>query len=98
MHIVQPGDSYSSIAKLYNINASEIRYWNNLPSAKTIKAGTQLIIWKRIGLPSGQYIIKTGDTLSEIAKRYHTSVKKLLLLNPKLTPKTLKPGKQLIVA
>ncbi len=98
VHIVQPDDSYDSIAALYRVNPSEIRYWNSLPSARTIKSGTQLVIWKRIGLPSGKYIIKSGDTLSVIAKRYQTSVKSLLFLNPQLKPKALKPGKQIIVA
>ena len=39
------------------------------------------------------YIVKSGDTLSAIASRYHTSVAKLLLLNPHIkNPNLIYPG------
>lgn len=39
------------------------------------------------------YTVKEGDTLSEIANRYNTSVVKLILLNPKIkNPHLIYPG------
>jgi serine-type D-Ala-D-Ala carboxypeptidase/endopeptidase (penicillin-binding protein 4) len=41
------------------------------------------------------YVVKRGDTLSGIAKRYHTSVKAIQRVNPGLTPKKLRAGKRI---
>ena len=46
---------------------------------------------------SQYYTIKSGDTLSGIAKRYHTSVDKLCSLNGISRSTTLRIGKKLRV-
>ena len=38
------------------------------------------------------YVVKRGDTLDAIARRYSTSVEELQRLNPKLDPQTLTVG------
>jgi spore coat assembly protein SafA len=47
-----------------------------------------------INLPaSGAYVVQSGDTLSKIAQRYHTSVNALLRANPQISnPNRLQPG------
>lgn len=46
--------------------------------------------------PSTQtYIVKSGDTLSGIAARFHTSLAKVEALNPKVDPSALQSGQHL---
>jgi len=45
------------------------------------------------GNPQGKiYVIKKGDTLWEIAKRYGTTVQKIIELNPRINPDLIYPG------
>ncbi|MBF8982086.1 peptidoglycan-binding protein [Lutibacter sp. B2] len=44
-----------------------------------------------------QYTIKQGDTIYEIAKKYYSSVKKIMTANPGLNPYNLQIGQQIIV-
>ena len=37
------------------------------------------------GFDSNHYLVKNGDTLGDIAARFHTSVNNLLALNPRIT-------------
>lgn len=48
IHIVQPGDSYSSLEKKYQVSTESIKNWNNISTNLPLQAGTELIIWKHI--------------------------------------------------
>ena len=37
------------------------------------------------GFDSNHYLVKKGDTLGDIAARYHTTVNHLMALNPRIT-------------
>jgi LysM repeat protein len=41
------------------------------------------------------YVIRSGDTLEQIAARFGTTVDRLLRLNPGVTPTALRPGDRL---
>jgi LysM repeat protein len=41
------------------------------------------------------YVIRSGDTLDSIASRLHTTVTRLLELNPGIEPTALRPGQEL---
>ena len=41
--------------------------------------------------------IKRGETLSQIARNYRVSIKKILNMNPKLRPRRLRPGKKIAI-
>lgn len=43
------------------------------------------------------YSLRAGQTLSDVAIRYHTSVEKLLALNPRLNPNALRVGQRIRV-
>ncbi len=43
------------------------------------------------------YVVKRGDTLVAIARRYDTSVEELQRLNPRLDPQTLTVGRRIRV-
>jgi LysM repeat protein len=49
----------------------------------------------RVRIPAQYYVIKSGDTLEAIARRFATTVDKLVALNPGVEPTTLRPGQRL---
>ena len=58
--------------------------WNGMKNAKDLRAGMKLIVSEAgIRKTASHKVIKvrSGDTLSKIAERYGTSVKKLVALN-----------------
>ncbi|WP_083503809.1 lytic transglycosylase [Legionella nautarum] len=96
IHIVQPGDSYQTLEKKYQVTTADIQSWNHINQSATLKSGTQLIIWKRI-VQYGSYTVKAGDSLNSIAKQHQTDTKKLAQLNPSIDKNRLKPGQRLVI-
>ncbi|CEG56667.1 lytic transglycosylase [Legionella fallonii] len=83
IHIVQNNDSFEKIQRLYGVSGRAILSWNNLPDAKLLRPGQQLIIWRKVRQPV-EYTIRRGDRLDTIAKLYQTQVEAILRLNPGL--------------
>lgn len=96
LHIVQSGDNWASLEKKYQVSSHDIRNWNKLSAKQNLKNGEQLIIWRKMITP-GAYTIKSGDTLSIIAKHNNTTVTNLTRLNPKIDLRPLKPGQRILV-
>jgi len=72
-YIVQAGDSLYQIAKKYNSSVDEIKKENNL-SSNILSIGQVLKIPKKIDMDVGEYVVKKGDSLYQIAKKYNSSV------------------------
>ncbi len=96
LHIVQRYDSYTTLEKKYGVSANQIRIWNKLKSNKPLQHGQQLVIWRR-SRTTGTYVVRAGDTLSQIAKINHTSVTNLMRLNPELRKSLIHPGQHIIL-
>ncbi len=101
---VQKGDTLYSIAMKYNMRVDTLRELNNLKKRPKLKPGMELtVIGKPVTkkkdkkLPT-KHIVKSGDTLWSIAKRYGLTVSQLRLLNPKIRTRGLKKGTVLIVS
>lgn len=80
-YTVIQGDTLSSIAKRYNTTVEKIKKLNNLTS-DILQIGQVL----KLPPTSSQiiyetYVVKKGDTLYEIAKKYNTTVEELKLIN-----------------
>lgn len=77
---IKKGDTLSEIAKKYGTTVSTLASLNNIKDVDKIYAGDTI----KIPTTNSSYIeytIKKGDTLSEIAKKYGTTVKKLQSIN-----------------
>lgn len=97
IHIVQTNDNFKSLEKIYGVSTMDIQYWNKLPSNRPLEVGQQLVIWKKMRQPK-EYIVKVGDTLSQIAQNNQTKVHTLMTLNPELGQNSpLHPGQKLFV-
>jgi murein DD-endopeptidase MepM/ murein hydrolase activator NlpD len=78
-YLVQPGDSLSRIAKLFNSRTDALKSANSLKNKHVIKAGQTI----KVPLPSSNmtYTVKRGDSLSKIASRFHIPLKSLIAHN-----------------
>jgi len=89
-HRVRAGETLGGIARRYRVSVSQLRGWNGLRS-NTIRAGQVLRL--RPGTPgkattrtstvagSKVHVVRTGDTLSSIARRYRTTIQALRNVN-----------------
>ena len=87
-YVVKSGDSLYSIARKYNTTIDEIKRFNNLTS-------NLLSIGQVLKIPSGSesnntgsntgttntYVVKSGDSLYSIARKYNTTVDEIKKLN-----------------
>ncbi|MDD4282915.1 MAG: LysM peptidoglycan-binding domain-containing protein, partial [Bacilli bacterium] len=97
---VQAGDNLYAIARKYNTTATELMRINNL-SSNLLSVGQEIRI--RVneptepGVPSPNYIdyiVKSGDNLYDIAKRYNTTVSEIRSAS-NLTSNSLSIGQRL---
>ena len=83
-YIVKSGDNLYSIARKFNTNVDDLKKLNNLTN-NTLSIGQKLVIKSipnTIGNnTSNKYIVKNGDTLYSIARKYNISVDKLKKYN-----------------
>ncbi|MCG6972101.1 MAG: LysM peptidoglycan-binding domain-containing protein [Desulfobacterales bacterium] len=91
-HRIRRGESLSTIARRYHTSVSKIMWANNLHRSRYIVAGRKLKIPLRgmttyvphesgnTNLPS-THVVRSGDSLWIIAKRYGTTTKKIRELN-----------------
>ena len=101
IYIVKSGDTLYGIASRYGINVDDLRRYNNL-------SGNVLSIGQQLYIPTGQmvddivgtdydtYVVRTDDSLFNIASRYGISVDELKRIN-NLGNDTLFVGQQLLV-
>ena len=88
--VVKPGETLSEIAERYGTSVQRLMQLNGLRSASDLWAGSRIQVpgagggggsSRGGGSGSGNYTVKSGETLSEIAERYGTSVQRLMDLN-----------------
>lgn len=77
-YIVQSGDSLLGISENFGISLNTLLWANNLNKNSVIKLGQKLIILPVSGVI---YHVKSGDTLSEIAKIYKGNIEDIIDFN-----------------
>ena len=104
-HVVKSGESLSSIAKRYNISVKQMMALNHLKSAR-VKSGQTLLVdkapirtiaSKNPGSPKKTiYVVKRGDTLSSIARKFEVATDDLQRWN-NLRDAHIIPGHKLTI-
>ncbi|MCL9783625.1 NlpC/P60 family protein [Vibrio sp. S4M6] len=79
-HTVKSGDSLDKIARHFSISVDQLKKDNHLKN-NVIRIGEVLKV-RQSNYPAGfDYKVKSGDTLSGIANKFHTSVSEIKDLN-----------------
>ena len=104
-YTVKRGDTLSEIALKYNTTVSNLANLNNISNPNLIYPGQVITINGSNNIENGQnscgkitYTIKRGDTLSSIARKYNTSVNKLVMLNNISNPNLIYAGNIIIIS
>lgn len=99
-HVVRKGETVYSISRQYNVPLEQI--YEAYPNARYgIKAGETIVIQQSPETVSDKYlyyVVKHGDTLYSLAKRYHTTVEDILSANPAVSEKNFKAGETVRIA
>ena len=93
-YTVQKGDSLYSISKKYNTTPDKIKNLNNL-TTNNLSIGQKLKI-PRTTNNETTYIVKSGDSLYSIAKKYNTTIDNIKQKN-NLSSNLLSIGQKLII-
>ncbi|MBT8441877.1 MAG: LysM peptidoglycan-binding domain-containing protein [Gammaproteobacteria bacterium] len=101
-HRVERGDSLSLIAARYDTSVSELMTINNLRSRHKIRVGQVINLPYKAGataIPADAdvYIVRSGDTISEIATRAGVKQSELLAMNSLASGNRIYAGQQLII-
>ena len=96
-YVVQLGDNLGSISRRFGVSQESLRVWNNIEAGYNVKKGDTIYVSKpelkptsfvqqRVALKKGEkYVVKSGDTYAEIAKKYKVPVFLLLQANSGFT-------------
>lgn len=95
---VKRGDTLSELAEKYNTTVRHLIYLNHIKNPNLIYTEEKLIIsYNRINNSQKTYRVKWGDTLSEIAKKYHTTVEHLVDLNKIKNKNLIYAGEMILI-
>ncbi len=94
-HVVEPGETLSSIARRYEVSVQRIREENSI-EGDLIRPGQKLSIPGSAREQKVEHVVEAGDTLWEIAQRYGSSVEAIRTAN-ELGERPIRPGQRLSV-
>lgn len=78
-YIVQSGDTLAAIADRFGVTTSQLKTWNDINNIDLINIGQVLEVENNSGInpSSNMYEVKSGDTLTGIARKFKVSVSQL---------------------
>lgn len=95
-YIVKSGDTLSEIAEKYNTTYQKIAKDNNISNPNLIYPNQKLKIYTNVSQET-IYIVKSGDTLSEIAQKFNTTYQKIAKDNNISNPNLIFPNQKLVI-
>ncbi len=93
-YTVREGDTLSEIAAAFHISAATLIWANDIKRADTIKPGQVLVILPITGV---QYIVKRGDTIGGIVKRFGGDDEEIIRINRLPADGTLVAGETILI-
>jgi len=103
VHVVRAGDSLSAIAARYRLATGTVLRANRLREGDLIRPGQKLILpgarprpARPVGTTSA-HVVRRGETVTAIARRYGVSVNSVLAVNHLRSRTAIYPGRRLLV-
>jgi len=101
-HIVQPGETLSTIAADYGVDATTLAAANNLTNPNMLRTGQQLFIpgvtpQQAIAARGIRHTVASGESLSQIAQIYGVTVAQIMAANGLDDPNTIVVGQELLI-
>jgi len=104
LYMVRNGDNLGKIAQKYNLSVKTLVAANNVKNTNKLKIGTKLIIpthlnakHKNLSSPVDTiYLVKKGDSLDRIARKFHTTTPSIRVANL-MTNNKIKAGEELVI-
>ena len=93
-YIVAAGDSLWSISHNLNVDTETIRGSNNFKTSSALRPGAKLRIPNQDGI---FYVLKDGEKIEEVAKRYRVSMNKIRLVNEGVNVASLKANDEIFL-
>lgn len=95
IHVVQSGETLSSIASQYNVTPERLITDNELPNPENLLVGQSIVVL----YTDVTHTVSEGDTLYGIAENYNVPVTQILRNNPWLADnQSLTPGETLVIS
>ena len=96
IHVVQKNETLGGIAKRYGVSVSTLQAYNGISNPNLLYVG------KKLKVPTGQvkevtYIVRKGESLGLIAKRFGVSSGDLALINRISRPDLIRVGQKLTI-
>jgi murein DD-endopeptidase MepM/ murein hydrolase activator NlpD len=95
VHVVEAGETASSIAELYGVTVDGITHANGIREPRRVYVGQRLVIPSSASLfdvATVSYVVQPGDSLTSIARRCQTDSAALAELNALVSPSALYAG------
>ena len=105
VHVVRPGDTAWDVARRYRVPLTAVLRVNGLDASGTIRPGRKLVLpgaTPRRSRPAvtdrtRAHVVRSGETVTTIARRYGVSVGSVLRRNHLRSTTTIHPGRRLLV-
>ena len=96
IHVVQKNETLGGIAKRYGLSVSTLQAYNGISNPNLLYVG------KKLKVPTGQvkevtYVVRKGESLGLIAKRFGVSSGDLALINRISRPDLIRVGQKLTI-
>ena len=99
-YIVKRGDTLSHIAQRYRgVSARQLQAWNGISRPRSLQPGQKLKVFAAPAVQEEpiRYIVRKGDNLSKIAKKFSVTLKELLAWNNLRKSDTIYPKQKITV-
>lgn len=102
VHVVQSGESLSTIAVTYGVSVNDIAAANGMSANDVLRIGQELIIpgitARDAAVAQGNvHIVQAGESLFGIAVLYNVTVEEIIAANELVNPDALVVGQELII-
>ncbi|MBN2341973.1 MAG: LysM peptidoglycan-binding domain-containing protein [Deltaproteobacteria bacterium] len=96
-YTVRSGDSVASVSDFYGVSQDDLRALNHMGPKGELKAGDTIEIPRRLRNGMKGHVVRKGDTLGSIAKKYGVKVRNLMAANKLKSAKSLQLGRTLVI-